>query len=342
MKIREPENQYDFEAKRQYREAVWRTFAENVRDVGTAKVLFFPGRHGFEIEVALRHGFKEENLIACEENPAIIATAQWRQHYPKIRCYGTPLLRTLERLNAEGVILDAANLDFCSNVCRAVLDDLHGLLEKQTRWPLTIAVTLLKGRESTALVDIGRLVCRQANGSLDRILLVRKILQNPWRYLTKPIISAEYRSKSKNMAYGVFQVATNTWLEEEFVSSVVFPNNAEVEALLELDAQIFSPQSFKQYQRLREEFYQRRSVLQETAHKFWVAMWGWGGNTGIDASHQDIIWRWYVLMKTPQRRYKPPLQGSKEHEEEVREMRRLLVKSESEKAQLLQAGRAWR
>ena len=143
----EPLNQYQFKEKQEYREVVWDTLASNL-DVSSAKVLFFPGRHGLEIEVALKHGFKEENLIACEENKAILATAAWRKQYPRIRCYGTKLSRTVERLAKDGLILDAANLDYCSNLCTAVFNDLRALHSGAIFGKsFILALTVLKGRD---------------------------------------------------------------------------------------------------------------------------------------------------------------------------------------------------
>lgn len=200
----EPNDEYLSPQKAEYREAVWACFAEAVPDVATAKVLFFPGRHGLEVPVALRHGFQEGNLIACEENAAILATAKWRKEYPAVRCYGTTLSRTIDRLVTDKVRLDAANLDFCSNLCGAVLADIRKLVDSEI-WAdtrLLLAITLLKGREDTALVDIAKLSFASANGTADRIGIIKAFIASQLYVDCEVLLQGEYRSASKNMVYG--------------------------------------------------------------------------------------------------------------------------------------------
>jgi hypothetical protein len=64
--VRAPKAGYDFPAKSEYREQIWQTFVEHIPDPTQAQVAFFPGPEGLEIPVALKYGFKLENLHAIE------------------------------------------------------------------------------------------------------------------------------------------------------------------------------------------------------------------------------------------------------------------------------------
>ena len=206
LKVREPENQYQFKEKERYREVVWDAFSKNVKDVATAKVLFFPSRHGAEIPIALRHGFKEENLIACDSVAAVIANAEWHRQYPAIKCYGSSLARTIERLKNEGVKLDAANLDLCSNLCSQIFSDLDQLFNSDiTNYTFTFALTMLKGRENQSLADVARLSFELSDGTIDRLDIVKAYIEQRLVISCKTLLKSEYRSDTKMMCYGIFQ-----------------------------------------------------------------------------------------------------------------------------------------
>ena len=206
-----PKNLYDFPEKDGYRETIWGTFAKELNP-STAKILFFPGKQGLEIEVALGYGFKEESLIACDRSKALIATAQWHKQYPQIRCYGSELSRTIDRLAEDDIIIDGINLDYCSNLCGEVLDDLIKVLNyivKKKNHNLLLAITLLKGRESSALTAIAKLVFKEASGAVDRVSLVRSFLMASGFY-TMTILNSDYRSNTKNMSYGVLSIQSES------------------------------------------------------------------------------------------------------------------------------------
>ena len=103
-KIRAPKTGYNFEEKNKYRHKVWSTFAEKL-DVSSAIVLFLPSKEGLEIPIALSYGFKEENLIAVDDCPAVIAASKWRKEYPKIKFYGNSLSRAGERIKQDDICL---------------------------------------------------------------------------------------------------------------------------------------------------------------------------------------------------------------------------------------------
>ena len=345
MKHGEPVHEYQTEEKAKYREVVWSTFAESVPEVEKAKVLFFPGRHGLEIPVALAHGFKEENLIACEENTAIIATAKWRKEYPAVKCYGTSLNRTAARLIDDHVSLDAANLDFCSNLCHGLMADILTLLDTQSSEAgLTLAVTLLKGREDRTVADMARLVFKAPNGSVNRTQVVQMWLARHG-YCNRTLSQGEYRSGSKNM---VFVALATRHVDKVRAQCERFleAHLPEVKSLLALDDKVTEPQSFKQFLALQEEFDARRQVLSDAKREmFWEAerQWEYKPELHLVTNASRL---WYLLGNIPCRRHRFPRPGTEAWREEVADfnaqLRQRLIASEAEKIQLLQAGRAYR
>lgn len=339
----EPKDEYNSEQKAAYREAVWFAFAESVPDVATAKVLFFPGRHGFEIPVALRHGFKAENLIACDENAAIIATAKWRKDHPEIRCYGTSLSRTIPRLVQDGIKLDAANLDFCSNLCSGLMADIMLLLTSQpSDAGLVVAVTMLKGREDKTIIDVARLVFQETNGAVDRPRLVQAWLVHSG-YFSRTVQRGEYRSGTKNMTFMVLRTKSAQSVAEEW-RRFYEAHHDEVRALLEMDPKITEPQPYTDYAALLEEFNSRLHALRIAEWEFRKALPLWEYETGfyVDGEARSD---WCALMGLPTRRHREPRYGSdawrKELAEENAKLRKRLIASEAEKSQILQAGRAY-
>jgi len=339
VKAREPANQYQFEEKQEYRETVWKILAENVKAASTASVLFFPGRHGSEIKIALRYGFQEENLIACEENAALLATAKWRKSYPNIKCYGNKLSRTIERLAVDKVKLDAVNLDYCSNLCTAVIDDLRKLLNYGVTQPnMILAITLLKGRENRTTMDIARLVFKEATGAVDRIGLIQSLLTS-WNYWTQCLLKSEYRSNTKNMVFGLFVVVTAEWVKHQFQKFYESCVN-EVDALLQLDDEVLMPQSFESYQALQKQFADRQYALKIKYQEFKDTFCLMKHSSYFNPyTRSDAQWRWHQLFSIGKRRHR---EDYSYFQQELSQTRQLLIKSESEKAQILQAGYAYK
>ena len=266
IKTREPQNEYIFPEKEAYRESVWSTFAKHIAP-STARVLFYPGRHGLEIPIALKHGFKEENLIACEMNKALLINSEWRKIYPQVRLYGTPLLRTIERLESDKIKLDAVNLDYCSNLCQPIFTDVKELLKsKCVKWPFFIAVTMLKGREWCEFADIARMICPQEDGTIDRIGVVMALIRS-WNYLVKPILNKEYRSDNKFMNYGIFGVTTEQWLKDEWRRFFDLHHN-EVKTLIGLDTLRCEAKTLKEFQCYSDAFITGRRSLKEQEQKY--------------------------------------------------------------------------
>lgn len=333
----EPTHEYLNNEKAQYRESVWAAFAEAVPDPSTANVLFFPGRHGLEIPVALRYGFSEENLIACDENAAILATAKWRKEYPAMRCYGTKLKRTIERLAADGIVLDAIALDYCSNLCTAVISDLRQILLTQGD-TLIIAITLLKGREDRALADIARLAFHQPHGPMDRMAIIQALFAS-WDFRSRSLLNSEYRSGSKNMTYGVFTVKAISAIKREHMDCLE-AYAAEIDALLDLDEVVIYAETAAEHRALKHEFWGRREVISDAWDAISHHYSGWNGPPWIIGKWEgSVVSKYFKLISIGDRQYKGPPGGVRL--DEIKRLRRRLVASETERAQLLQAGRAY-
>jgi len=338
----EPSHEYSNEQKAQYREAVWVTFAGALPDPATAKVLFFPSKHGFEIPVALRHGFQEANLIACDENAAVLATAKWRKDYPAVRCYGTSLSRTITRLVQDNVRLDAANLDFCSNLCHSVMADIHALLSTQeNKNGLNLGVTLMKGREDKTVADIARLVFCENTGAVDRVGVVQSWLAH-WGYGSRLLLRGEYRSGTKNMVFAAFKTLSEKMAREQ-THAFFEAHLGEIEALLELDEKVLAASSRDEYERLQTEFHEGRGELHDALWEYLRAQGLWFGLPQVYAAMGNpALWKWHCLMEIGTRRYRGPEPSLAEVQQQLRKARQQLTRATSENAQLLQAGRAYR
>jgi hypothetical protein len=147
---------YNFPAKVEYRERVWKRFRQVLQGyTSNANALLMPSVEAVEVEVAERHGFKRKNLYAVDMNVAIAATISRR--YPGIKAMGRTVASACEELSQERITLRAANFDFCGNFGATVTKELgrvgrSGVLENQS----VVAVTLLRGRESSVHLNVIR------------------------------------------------------------------------------------------------------------------------------------------------------------------------------------------
>lgn len=225
MKRRGPKTGYNFDAKAEYRENVWKCFSENIADVKKAIVVFLPSKEGLEIPVALKYGFKEENLIAIDENPALIASAKWRKKYPKIKCYGSKVSRAFQRMSNDGVKINAANLDFCNNISAELIDEIYktldfGYFDKS----FLISVTILKGREPKPTNSLLNLILEDSksyknSGLSKRAIVVYKIINNVlnrfYNYFIFNEFHSEYKSSTQTIEYTIFKIINKERMNEK-------------------------------------------------------------------------------------------------------------------------------
>lgn len=211
--IRGPKNKYNFKEKEKYRQKVWSTFA-NFLDVETAVVLFLPSKMGYEIPIALSYGFKEENLIAVDDCPAVIATSKWRKEYPKIKFYGNTLSRAAERIKEDGIVIDAANLDLCGNISMPMVDAIQGFVFSGClSGEVMISLTMLSGRESQAINTLAELYMKSINSNLSkfskfskRIQVMCSLIQKSNEFNVKYEYEGSYLSGKLKMVYGIWSM----------------------------------------------------------------------------------------------------------------------------------------
>lgn len=156
---RGPDIGYKSDAKMEYRNNVWDHISKNqlwrIQRSDNLKVLLMPSKDGEEIDVALNYGFKEDQIICVDENPAIIASSKWRKKHPKVHFFGCKISEVGNKIKSKGWKLSAANLDFCNNLSQELIDETLSIIKSNVfDTEFTLFITMMKGRESTALVTL--------------------------------------------------------------------------------------------------------------------------------------------------------------------------------------------
>jgi hypothetical protein len=229
MTIKAPKNGYAFEEKDAYRKHVWSFFNDNLSK--DAKILFFPSKEGLEIPIALSHGFKQENLIAVDNSPAVIATSSWRKKYPDVKFYGGMLSNVIERIKKDNILIDAANLDFCNNLSLELLQEFNTFVCSDIlNNSCYISLTMMNGRESTIvnlLADM--LMCKITQDVYSKNIFVNKRLAvaclstiDDLRRKSAHIKLFEdftYKSGKIKMSYGFMHIGTSAYFASVFKQS---------------------------------------------------------------------------------------------------------------------------
>lgn len=213
--VRSPKNGYDFKEKSEYRLKVWSIFAEKI-DTETAKVLFLPSKEGLEIPIALSCGFKEENLIAVDDCPAVIASSRWRKEYPKIKFYGNKLSRAAQRIRKDGIIIAAANLDLCGNISKPTINEIVDFISSGCLLgECVISLTMLCGREQTAVNTLAELFLEAKKETFSgfkyskfskRIQVICALIHNKQGFNLKYEYEGSYKSGTQKMSFGIFSM----------------------------------------------------------------------------------------------------------------------------------------
>ena len=203
-KTRGPQEGYLSESKRQYRKNVWNNINNGFGgNMGDKKVLIFPSNHDAEIKQVLKSGVKEENIWACDESAALLATAKWRKVYPKINILGVKLERAIVKLNSAGIKIDAANFDFCSNLCGSVFVDVANFVNMVGSDVFCFGVTLLKGREGALETLLAKMLYTDIKGAADRVKVLVHFVVSKCKVRIRNIFQSEYKSGKQYMTYGV-------------------------------------------------------------------------------------------------------------------------------------------
>src|SRR5690554_4668327 len=216
IKRRAPKAGYDNPKKQEYRHNVWRHLSKSsaaiLKSNPNSKVLLMPSKEGFEIDVCLSYGIKPEQIIAIDENPALLAHAKWKHKIPKENRFGVKVSKIGEKIKNNGWCLAAANLDFCNNFSKELIDESR-IFFKNT--PLcngfSFAVTLMKGREIKALLEMimaSESVYKVNNQRLQAWL---QIVNHGYKGIDT-IFEGDYFDTSP-MSYGIFKTSNSFSLD---------------------------------------------------------------------------------------------------------------------------------
>jgi hypothetical protein len=142
-----PKGGYTGGTKRHYRRNIWAAFRDSTGSArAEAHALLMPSAEGVEVDVALKAGFREHNLVLVDRNPAI--AAHLKRRYPLATCYGVDVAVAADRIAASGVRLSIGNLDLCGTISGKVPRSLQAVLESGAIADCAmLAVTMLRGRE---------------------------------------------------------------------------------------------------------------------------------------------------------------------------------------------------
>lgn len=160
---REPATGYTSDAKQEYREKVWKSFARrkaihyaNVYD--NAYILIMPGLGTEEIDTAVDYGMDPEKIICVHESAAhVAASAKWRKKYPNTPFYCCKISEVMEKLVRDKRYLTGANLDFCNNLSPELIYEVQrfmvpGIIDSG----FVLQINIMAARESkmaTAIID---------------------------------------------------------------------------------------------------------------------------------------------------------------------------------------------
>lgn len=156
LKRRSPKNGYDNEQKNIYRHDVWEILSKECKRAlmdSRAKVLMLPSKEGIEIDVAISYGIEPNQIIAIDENPALIAVSDWRKKHPEVKYFGCKVSEVHKKIKQKNWYLAAANLDFCNNFSTELIHEVNTFLKYVPRTKdFSFFVTFGKGREGSALL----------------------------------------------------------------------------------------------------------------------------------------------------------------------------------------------
>lgn len=111
----------------------------------TCDVLLMPSIEGFEITEAYNRGFRPEQLHVVDKSPAVVASLQRR--FPGINTYGVSVERACQRIARNGVVLGAANIDFCGSFSRPLFRIIRDCWASGALDSAFVFFTFLRGRE---------------------------------------------------------------------------------------------------------------------------------------------------------------------------------------------------
>lgn len=236
LEVRGPKTGYATTHKQEYRKNLYKHIQEAVcGNIHLKKLLFMPSNTDNEIKEALSIGIREENMWACDDNPAMLATTKWRKKYPKINILGSKLSHAIERLKEKNIKIDIVNLDLCTNLSQWMFDDVQNLIKYLMRDDMFFAITLLKGRESSSEVTLAKMLFTDMKEAADRISIIFYYLIQQINISGKILLNAEYVSGKQKMCYGLIHFVTNETIRNENIE-VYKSLHQDVKRVLKIDS----------------------------------------------------------------------------------------------------------
>lgn len=208
-----PKAGYATDAKEAYRKAVWDAILSTNPDP-EGHMLVLPSKEGLEIDHMVQRGIDPARIVGIDMNPAIIASAKWRDQYPDAVKMGVTVGKAWERLRAKGIKVSVANLDMCATVNSNLVQQFTDFVLNAPRCgELTIAVTVAKGREESliaALLKKNDCAPIFSCPRLNSLIHLAGIADSPiWRLV--PVAEGSYVSGRHPMAWAVFTL--RPWCE---------------------------------------------------------------------------------------------------------------------------------
>jgi hypothetical protein len=156
LDVSAPKSGYATDAKKKYRQEVWSCLLPAWhlwKHDERAHVLILPSREGLEIDHLISLGVPENRIVAIDKSAAVIATSHWRKKFPSVKFFTTSVGDAWVKIKKSEIVICAANLDFCSNFCHALIQEYAYFVRKCPKFEgARIAATVAKGREGKALV----------------------------------------------------------------------------------------------------------------------------------------------------------------------------------------------
>lgn len=217
IKRRAPKKGYDNEPKDRYRHKVWSTMAPKVIPLlesdSNARVLLLPSKEGLEIDVAISYGINPNQIIAIDENPALLAHAKWKDKISKENRFGCKVSRVGDKIKSKGWYLVGANLDFCNNLSDEIINETKAFFKNTPLNELFYcAFTIMKGRESKGITHFMR--AYDVNYDIDSrrlasFMSVCQFKQNCQKDIKTTLFESQYFDTSP-MSYAVFEFEPRT------------------------------------------------------------------------------------------------------------------------------------
>lgn len=175
-----PDDGYDCNPQKiKWRHLAWSTARRILKRRRQRTCLLMPSIEGSEIRTAIQNGFKIDELVFVDDNPAIAATLT-RANPLRKRSYGCGVDVAAERLRDDGLFLDFANIDFCGNMGQ--FDTIQhiantGVFDRGC----VVGINIMRGRDSEE-----EQACAAIN--LARVIRLQEI---PFPGAFRPIIAAK-------------------------------------------------------------------------------------------------------------------------------------------------------